>query len=154
MTKCARLALFSLLLVLVPMSAFADDLPPSQEDVCDVLQLPGVTPGLFGLCNAFCEAKDCDEYPIEDMPRSCDKLLDNYEKKRERADNPLDPAMPCLEDDDPGVQIPPCACWSADDVEPFGIPDALQAETCFRPIPVRSTTVVSSIPRPSTTART
>src|SRR5262249_14691769 len=35
-----------------------DDMPPSQEQVCSGLQ-----GAAFGLCNAYCEAQDCDVHP-------------------------------------------------------------------------------------------
>lgn len=109
MAKYARLLFLSVLLGLFSVTAQADGIPPSEETVCDVLNASGVTKGLFGLCNAFCEAKDCDEYPVGEMPRSCDRLLNNYEKKRNRANNPLDPEMPCLAE--PAVV---CPCWPAE----------------------------------------
>lgn len=77
----------------------------ADESMCDVLDNAGVTPGLFGLCNAYCDAKDCDENAPEDMPRSCDRLLANYNNKRDPL-NPLDEEMPCLPDD-----VAVCPCW-------------------------------------------
>lgn len=68
---------------------------PANEGVCDVLI--GATPGLFGLCNAYCEAQDLDEFDKE--PPST-KILANYNKKKQAGD----PDMPCL-------QVP-CPCWS------------------------------------------
>jgi len=97
----------TLLLSFGAQSIFADGLPPSEEDVCDVLQDDGITGGLFGLCNAFCEAKDCDDYPEGEAPRSCDRILANYNKKRDDSEDSLDPEMPCLVDDSPT-----CPCWT------------------------------------------
>lgn len=94
--------LLSVLLGLCSTAAFADGLPPSEEDDCDVLQLPGVTPGLFGLCNAFCEAKDCDKYADGDMSSSCEGLLANYEGRASDSD----PVMPCLQE-----ETVVCPCW-------------------------------------------
>lgn len=102
MTTFVRFICLSALLGLFSSALFADGLPPSQENVCDDLQLPGVTPGLFGLCNAYCEAKDCDGYPVGEEPRSCERLLSNYERRAGASD----PMMPCLEA--PG---PVCPCW-------------------------------------------
>ncbi len=107
MTKYVRILCLSVLLGLLSTNLLADGVPPSGEEVCDVLQLEGVTPGLYGLCNAYCEAKDCDSYgPYEDQPRSCQRLFDNYERMRERANNPLDPEMPCLAE-----ESVVCPCW-------------------------------------------
>lgn len=69
---------------------------PANEGVCDVLI--GATPGLFGLCNAYCEAQDLDDFDKE-PPRT--KILANYNKKKKAGD----PDMPCL-------QVP-CPCWSS-----------------------------------------
>lgn len=115
----------SLIVGLIGANAWADDFPPSEEDVCDELQLPGVTPGLYGLCNAYCEAKDCDEYgPLEDQPKSCQRLYANYVKK---ATGPADPPEPpCLVAEAEPL-VPPCACWP-DDLDNSGIPDALEPD--------------------------
>lgn len=96
-----RYLLLSVFLALFPAMAFADDLPPSEEGVCDSL-LDG-TAGLFGLCNAYCEAQDCDEYAPGDQPRSCQRLLVNYLRKSDGAD------PPCLVDEEPS-----CPCWNMD----------------------------------------
>lgn len=68
---------------------------PANEGVCDVLI--GATPGLFGLCNAYCEAQDLDDFDKE-PPRT--KILANYNKKKQASD----PDMPCIQT--------PCPCWS------------------------------------------
>ena len=46
-----------------------DGLPPSQEIVCS-----GLTGAAFGLCNAYCEAQDCDVHPRP----SCAQLRRNF----------------------------------------------------------------------------
>lgn len=100
----------TLLLSCGAQSVFADGFPPSEEGVCDVLLGDGITPGLFGLCNAYCEAKDCDEYPEDGQPRSCDRILANFNNRRDES-NPVE-QMRCLVDDEPT-----CPCWSG---EQFG----------------------------------
>jgi hypothetical protein len=72
---------------------------PANEGVCDSLQ--GGSPGLYGLCNAYCEAQDLDSFDKE-PPRT--KILANYRKKMKAGD----PDMPC-------VQIA-CPCWSAEEL--------------------------------------
>lgn len=58
---------------------------PAEETICD-----GLSGAAFGLCNAFCEAQDCDlDFP--DLSNSCSQLLDNYQKKT-------------------GFPGPPCVC--------------------------------------------
>ena len=69
---------------------------PANEGVCDSLQ--GSTPGLYGLCNAYCEAQDLDSF---DKNPPNEKILANYRKKMKAGD----PDMPC-------IQVP-CPCWSA-----------------------------------------
>jgi len=89
-----------------------DGTPPSEEDVCDDLKYG--TPGLFGLCIAFCEAHDCiPEYGVANPYANCKKsdsrILDNYNRKMRDGD----PKMPCLpsadEESSGGVA---CPCWS------------------------------------------
>lgn len=92
----ARTTTFFLLLLLcsgVVLAKTPDGQPPSEETVCDVLREPGITPGLFGLCNAYCEAQDCHLYSEADRPRSCERLLHNYNRKKTDSD----PDMPCAD---------------------------------------------------------
>lgn len=74
---------------------------PANEGVCNVLQGSDVTPGLYGLCVAYCEAQDLDSFEKE--PANS-KILDNYNRRKQAGD----PAMPC-------VKVP-CPCWSAEDM--------------------------------------
>lgn len=55
---------------------------PSEETICD-----GVDKPLQGLCNAYCEAKDChlDE---QENTNACEQLLDNYHDKSDGIDPP------------------------------------------------------------------
>ena len=77
---------------------------PANEGVCDVLQ--GGSPGLYGLCVAYCEAQDLDMVESNDPPNS--KILANYRKKMKAGD----PDMPCLQT--------PCPCWTADQLANIG----------------------------------
>src|SRR5215471_18223362 len=76
-TKCmvgivAAVALFLLAVTLQTSSAKTPDgMPPSQETVCS-----GLTGAAFGLCNAYCEAQDCDVHPRP----SCEQLRRNFER--------------------------------------------------------------------------
>jgi hypothetical protein len=72
---------------------------PANEGVCNVLQ--GGTPGLYGLCVAYCEAQDLDSFDKE-PPNT--KILANYRKKMQAGD----PDMPC-------VKVP-CPCWTNDEM--------------------------------------
>jgi len=69
-----------------------DHIVPSQETVCDG------DPFSFGLCNAYCEALDCDSATPLGTPRACSRLLRNYKKKS-------------------GGIAPPCVCPCRFDLE-------------------------------------
>ena len=77
------------------MASTPDGETPANEGLCDSLQ--GGTPGLYGLCVAYCEAQDLD-VTNKEPPNT--KILDNYRKKMQ----PGDPDMPCI--------MAPCPCWS------------------------------------------
>ena len=103
--------LLSSLLVVVAAPALGstpDDMTPAEEIVCD--ELHDFTPGLYGLCVAYCEAQDCDfESAISGQCSAPNpRLLDIYEKKR-RAE---DPPMPCLVSETEDE----CPCFSAEDL--------------------------------------
>ena len=81
--------------------------PPSVEEVCEVVKYG--TPGLYGLCIAFCEAQDCEpnlnaDDPWENCPPGSERVLANYRRKMESGD----PDMPCLQ--------APCPCWTEDEL--------------------------------------
>lgn len=64
-----------------------DGITPANEGICSDLQ--GATPGLYGLCVAYCEAQDLDTMGKE-PPNT--KILENYNKKKRLGD----PDMPCV----------------------------------------------------------
>ena len=117
--------LVKFLLILLPTVFFftpavaqtPDGETPASEGVCDVLV--DHTPGLYGLCVAYCEAHDADLLSPGGDPHTLDtpnrKILENYRKRMGAGD----PDMPCVQD--------PCPCW---DFERF---DHLTstAESCF-----------------------
>lgn len=96
------------------MAATPDGETPANEGVCDSLRT-NATPGLYGLCVAYCEAQDLDTFDKE--PPST-KILDNYNKKK----TATDPAMPCIK--------VPCPCWS--DAELASIISDSIASACLR----------------------
>src|SRR5512139_705262 len=82
--SAALAALVALLVTLHPGALSAktpDGAPPSQETVCS-----GLTGAAFGLCNAYCEAQDCDVHPRP----SCPVLRRNFEKLTGSAVFPCD----------------------------------------------------------------
>jgi len=89
---------------------------PANEGVCDELLL--ATPGLYGLCIAFCEAQDCGatfdattgEVTFDPSCKpSNPKLLDNYSKRK----TAVDPPMPCV-----NIAVAECPCWADAEIEP------------------------------------
>lgn len=113
-----RITLISVALILcVSGSALAQGTPdgvtPANEGVCDVLI--GGTPGLYGLCVAYCEAQDCDfEAAISNQckpPRQ--PVLNNYNKRRRVGD----PEMPCVQ-----VETE-CPCWTSAELAIVDAPD-------------------------------
>ena len=102
------------LLVINPSIAQTPDgETPANESVCDVLQ--GGTPGLYGLCIAFCEAQDhaalTDPITEEELAALASavpsgRILNNYNKKKLDGD----PDMPCIS------VVEPCPCWTSDEL--------------------------------------
>ena len=94
----------ALVLLLSPAITHAqtpDGETPANEGVCD--PLIGGTPGLYGLCVAYCEAQDVSDANLGNPPSN--KILDVYNKRR----NAGDPVMPCVQE--------PCPCWSEEDLQ-------------------------------------
>lgn len=87
----------------------------ANQGGCDSLKAPGVTPGLHGLCVAYCEALNCPDATagataLSSKCRAASPtVLANYNKSRK----PSDPAMPC-------VKPPGCPCWSASELRAVG----------------------------------
>lgn len=69
-----------------------DSIPPAKEGSCDSLR--GGTPGLYGLCVAYCEAQDLNEVfqAMKAGGNPGQKILANYRKKMGEGD----PDMPCI----------------------------------------------------------
>lgn len=112
------------------MATTPDGETPAQENVCDSLLVDGVTPGLYGLCVAYCEAHDAELYNPEIACSTAEsRILANYNRKK----TATDPIMPCLKE--------PCPCWDLNDVEVFytassvsctrGVGDIVNGEQCF-----------------------
>jgi hypothetical protein len=83
-------------LALAPTAAFSaghgtpDELPPSQETVCD--EEFGAA---YGLCVAFCEANDCDQFPNKKPnKKACEVLRRNYARITGDLDFPCEVVIP------------------------------------------------------------
>jgi len=83
-----------------------DEISPSAEMVCD-----GLEGRLYGLCNAYCEAKDCDLDARLMQTRSCGRLLYKYAL---RSDGAL---PPCIDADADGCHDELDGCPGVDDEE-------------------------------------
>lgn len=94
------------------LASTPDGETPANEGVCNVVK--GGTPGLYGLCVAYCEAQDLDIVGDKEAPSN--KILANYRKKMQAGD----PDMPC-------VKVP-CPCWT--DAELAGIVNSGGALSC------------------------
>ena len=67
-----------------------DEETPAEETVCDGLVGP-----LFGLCNAYCEAMDCDsDFPAASQ-HACDKVAANFAKQTEGMTPPCEEEVVC-----------------------------------------------------------
>lgn len=60
-----------------------DQQTPSQETVCS-----GLSRSAFGICNAYCEAQDCDSHPKPSA--SCEQLRVNFKRLTGRSVFPCD----------------------------------------------------------------
>ncbi len=95
MKKLIGLIVFSLLFS-VGINSYSqtpDGETPAVEDVCD-----GLEGASYGLCNAYCEAMDCDDPETKASDKACEKVLGNYQKQT----------------DFPG---PPCDCCELNDTQ-------------------------------------
>ena len=91
MCRSARIVVFSVLLIGC-FQAFAktpDGQPPSVETVCD-----NETGAAYGLCTAYCEAKDCGDPNQHASDTACEANRRNFEKKTGRP-IPCEITCPC-----------------------------------------------------------
>ena len=63
---------------------------PAQEHVCD-----GQVGRAFGLCNAYCEANDCDSDEANAAPRACDELKARWYAATDGDPIPCEPVNGC-----------------------------------------------------------
>ena len=95
---------------------------PANEGVCD--ELMGLTPGLYGLCVAYCEAQDLNLIDLNDLDAFKQipnrKILKNYRKKMK----PGDPDMPCVKS--------PCPCWTQQEVDSAPFPQGGNQDVCLK----------------------
>ena len=94
--KGTALAWYLPVLLVLALPAHAktpDGVTPAEEDVCDPLR--NATPGLYGLCVAYCEAHDAELISPQGNPdelnRPNQRILANYNRQKKESD----PPMPC-----------------------------------------------------------
>ncbi len=66
-----------------------DELPPSRETVCDA-----ETGAAYGLCNAYCEAMDCESEAPSASATACDKVSTKFQTITGHA-LPCEVSCPC-----------------------------------------------------------
>jgi hypothetical protein len=86
-----------------------DGQTPAEEDICD--EMMGAS---WGLCNAYCEAMDCDLYFDDDettvpsaSAQACDRVLANFEKVSGLACPPC-LLCECVPENDPCLATEEC----------------------------------------------
>jgi hypothetical protein len=101
--KTFTILVLGLLASISAWSGTPDGETPANEGICDLLV--DHTPGLYGLCVAYCEAHDAHIISpggdLSELNAPNRKLLENYRKKMQAGD----PDMPC-------VQSTACPCWT------------------------------------------
>ncbi len=100
-----------------------DGLTPANEDICDDLMF--VTPGLYGMCVAFCEAQDCDTDPAldgESCSAGSERVLERYRELMQ----PGDPDMPCV------APPPSCPCWTQEEIDNLPYPQPGDETRCSK----------------------
>ena len=75
------------------MARTPDGVTPAEETVCD-----GLVGAAFGLCNAYCEAQDCDI--LDPQRESCELLRENFERITGTWNFPCDCGNGVLEGDE------------------------------------------------------
>ena len=123
----ARLTLlFALLLVCLGTGAVLasppDGLTPSEETVCDT-----ETGAAYGLCNAYCEAMDCDSDNPSASATACNKVRTKFQNVTGR-NLPCEVTCPC---NDPAVdplfasvvagEVPLNACFINSDLPSINV---------------------------------
>jgi hypothetical protein len=91
--SCRRsiILLLALVAAALPMAAKTPDgQTPSEETVCD-----NETGAAFGLCNAYCEAMDCDSPNHHASDQACASVRNNFFRKTGRP-MPCETTCPCF----------------------------------------------------------
>src|SRR5688572_3413786 len=93
MQKSLCILALALLVAAAPAAAKTPDgQTPSEETVCD-----GQVGAAFGLCNAYCEAMDCDHPERRASATACSRVRNNFMKHSGGMPPPCDVTCPCPE---------------------------------------------------------
>lgn len=130
MTLLMTMAIGFIVFSMPLLAQTSDGYTPAQETVCDPLKAGDVTKGLYGLCVAFCEAGDYadeldaitpEELATLEISAPSGRILANYNKKKDKANNPADPDMPCI------LVEESCPCWTPEELA--NTADGIQSAT-------------------------
>ncbi len=91
MFKNLTLAAAFFVLAIPAMASTPDGMTPSRETICD-----NQSGAAYGLCNAYCEAMDCDSPAPHAAPRACARVLANF-LRHAGTMPPCDVTCPCTE---------------------------------------------------------
>lgn len=91
------LSCFAVVLLMVPMAhaQTSDGETPANEDICTMWGFDGK---VNGLCNAYCEAMDCDDPNPHASDQACTRVFDKIQS--ELGDTPF---PTCQDSDDDGI---------------------------------------------------
>ncbi len=97
------------------VSGTPDGMTPAEETVCDAL-----SGARWGLCNAYCEAMDCDSDAARASEKACTRVLENYRRHASQSDPPcLASGEPDADGDGDGVPDLDDVCPIAGDPDQF-----------------------------------
>jgi len=117
----------ALALPLAALAQTADEVTPAEEDICSKW---GFTGKINGLCNAYCEAMDCDSAEPQASEQACTRVLGKIEAALGETPFPT-----CEDVDDDGVpngldNCPDDPNADQADADGDGVGDACEAVTC------------------------
>lgn len=88
-----------------------------NEGVCNDLTAQGVTPELFDLCVAYCEAIDCPDTDLASGSQAgkCKQASPRILERYNNIKKDTDPPMPCVK-----TQTSGCPCWTPKELASVG----------------------------------
>lgn len=77
--RISKTSLIGIVLSVFALPAMAKTTTPAQDSVCNVLEGKS-----FGICNAYCEAMDCDNPEHKASDKACQNKLKKWRKLKAR----------------------------------------------------------------------